>query len=246
MDERIIVSLTTWSARIHNVEINRVSFKKTYKKLLPTLLKYPNDCIINIDDDWLYPSNMIADMINIHRCYPNNPISGNKEFIDVYPCHCGCASLSKASFYGNLNIIDDEVLSNCPSDDAVFTYFALRSGHPYIWTKQLYFTNMQPYNQSCSYSSYDTNEQYISISWEYLTKRFGQIDSFLSLYVSDPMMSLIIKKRQELENSLCMVTGRNEIRQTMSYRIGHFILAPLFFFSSLIKKKNHECTASQL
>ena len=69
----------------HNVIINRVPYKKVYKKIIPTLKLYPNDCIIGIDDDWLYPPTMIEDLWNTHLKYPNNPISGNREFITACP-----------------------------------------------------------------------------------------------------------------------------------------------------------------
>lgn len=62
----------------HHIEVNRVPDTKVYKKLIPTLRKYPNDCIITIDDDFLYPENMIEDFMNIHEKYPHNPISGNR------------------------------------------------------------------------------------------------------------------------------------------------------------------------
>ena len=192
VNERIIVSLTTWEKRIgnipavldtifgqtmrpdivvlnlseglvipdeisnyldtHNVEINRVTYEKVYKKLIPTLIKYPEDCIINIDDDWLYPPKMIEDFWNIHKQYPNNPISGNREFVAGLPCHCGCASLTKAVFLGDLSMIDKDVMHNCPSDDSVYTYFSARSGHPYVWSSGLYHINLQPYNQFDPYT----------------------------------------------------------------------------------------------
>lgn len=69
-------------------------------------------------------------------------------------CHCGCASLTKASFFGDyLEIIDEEVINNCPSDDMTYSYFTNKAGHPYVRTKDLYSTNMIVYNNQDSYSS---------------------------------------------------------------------------------------------
>ena len=47
--------------------------EKSSGKIIPTLKLYPNDCIIGIDDDWLYPPTMIEDLWNTHIKYPNNP-----------------------------------------------------------------------------------------------------------------------------------------------------------------------------
>lgn len=115
----------------HSVEVNRVEDTKVYKKLIPTLKKYPHDCIISIDDDWLYPEGMIEEFVKFHKLYPNNPISGNKEVFCGIQCHCGCASLTKASFWGEyLNMIDGDVIVNCPSDDMVYSYLSTLAGHP--------------------------------------------------------------------------------------------------------------------
>ena len=93
----------------HSIEVNRVPDTKVYKKLIPTLKKFPQDSIISIDDDFLYPSNMIEDFLHIHKLYPNNPISGNDVVQYGMQCHCGCASLMKYCFLGNeIDYIDDE------------------------------------------------------------------------------------------------------------------------------------------
>jgi len=43
---------------------------KSYKKLIPTLIKYPDDVIITIDDDILYPYDMVENLLN---SYKENP-----------------------------------------------------------------------------------------------------------------------------------------------------------------------------
>lgn len=218
----------------HDVEINRVTFEKVYKKLIPTLIKYPEDCIINIDDDWLYPSTMIEDFWNTHVKYPNNPISGNREFINGLPCHCGCASLTKASFFDDLNIIDNEVMNNCPSDDTVFTYFAALSGHPYVWSNGLYHINLQPYNQSNPYTESDLLFNAVGVSWNYLTTRFGEAPTCIELLVDDPMIKAILQKKNEYDKSYSFVQGKREIQKTKSYKLGYFLLKP---FSRLFLNK---------
>ena len=118
--------------RSHNVEINRVADTKVYKKIIPTLKKYPDDCIICIDDDWLYPPQMIEDFMNIHKKYPNNPISGNKFIYKGMQCHCGCASLVKKEYFGEyLDLFDNDIYVNCKSDDVFYTYCAAKNNIPY-------------------------------------------------------------------------------------------------------------------
>lgn len=43
---------------------------KPYKKLIPALKDFPNDVIITIDDDIVYPRDQIATLLRCHRKYP--------------------------------------------------------------------------------------------------------------------------------------------------------------------------------
>jgi hypothetical protein len=215
----------------HKVEVNRVPDTKVYKKLIPTLKKYPNDCIITIDDDFLYPVGMIEEFVSIHNIWPDHPISGNKEFFSGMKCHCGCASLTKACYYGRyLENIDDDVIENCPSDDLVYTYFATKNGHPYINTRGLYFVNMQSYNELEGYSVAMGGGSEIYASFDYLIARFGKIDD----------KALVWRKYLEIVNNetqrdiLCEILdsyykdgvreGCNMIYSTKSYKLGDLIL----------------------
>jgi len=228
--EQLIVSLTTWKARIQNipavldsifaqtlppdlvvlnlafdetvpdnvqtylethpVEVNRVPDTKVYKKLIPTLKKYPYACVVSIDDDWLYPPQMLEEFMRIHRQYPDHPISGNQVTSFRIPCHCGCASLTQSRFFGKyLDWIDDAVIRNCPSDDIVYTYFTKKNGYEYIRTEHLYFENMTPYNADAPYSAADSDTNPVQISWMYLVDRFGpaygkSLRTFLHLFPS--------------------------------------------------------------
>ena len=221
----------------HQVEINIVSLEKVYKKIIPTLKKYPDDCIINIDDDWLYPSTMIEDFWTIHLKYPNNPISGNREFIKGLTCHCGCASLTKASFFDNLDLIDKDVMENCPSDDAVFTYFAARSNRPYVWTDGLYFINLEPFNPNEPYTESDLIVDAVGESWDYLVSRFGDIQPLEELLILDRMILNILQKKQEFEISKAISDGRRSVRSSSAYKTGNFLLKPFFWLS---KKRGKE------
>ena len=280
MEERIIVTLTTWSKRIRNIptvldtiyaqtvvpdivvlnlafdevvpedvqhyldlhmiEVNRVEDTKVYKKLIPTLKKYPNDCVIAIDDDWLYPQGMIAEFVEMHRRFPNNPISGNKEVVCGIQCHCGCASLTKASFFGKyLNVVDNDVISNCPSDDMVYSYLSTLAGHPYYRTKNSYFMNMESFG---AVEGYSDNCQYdpIGTTFEYMKKRFGTIENVMKLYISEESLGELIndihvkgisyyehEKERETED---------RIYASYSFRIGQAIVKPFRWLKGILSK----------
>lgn len=171
LDETIPDELQSY-LDLHQVEVNRVPDTKVYKKLIPTLKKYPDACVVNIDDDWLYPPEMLEEFMRIHQQHPDAPISGNRERAFHLPCHCGCASLTQRKFFGPyLDCIDEEVMQHCPSDDLVYTFFARKNGYTYLRTQHLYFENMTPYHPSAPYSI--PNGTPIYKSWAYLTERFG-------------------------------------------------------------------------
>ena len=225
----------------HNIEVNRVPDTKVYKKLIPTLKKYPNDCIINIDDDWLYPEEMIADFMDIHEKYPEYPISGNRVIYQGMQCHCGCASLTKASFFGEyIDKIDQEIMSNCPSDDMVFTYFANLANHPYIRTKDIYFINMESYNEVEGYSDSIVGNDPIKLTYEYLVKRFDKIDNWLDPYIHNDYLVEIINDICNTKMHIAQNIGANEgalsVYSSFSYRVGHNILEPFIWLKSLLAR----------
>ena len=53
------------------LEINYCKDIKSYTKLIPTLMLYPDACIITIDDDAIYPYDLIENMVNAYRQNPN-------------------------------------------------------------------------------------------------------------------------------------------------------------------------------
>lgn len=212
----------------HHVEINRVPDTKVYKKLIPTMKKYPGDCIITIDDDFLYPRDMIADFMSVHHQYPDFPISGNKTVLWGLQCHCGCASLTKSIYLGDyIDCIDDAVMKNCLSDDLVYSYFSNRNGHPYIRTHEMYFTNMPSYNEGVGYTAVTNAGQGIYDSYKYLVGRFGEIDNCINHYVKDEylngLMDSIVKSYRRMGHQ----EGREYVYSSLSYRLGECILKPL-------------------
>ena len=160
----------------HPVEVNRVENLGVYKKLIPTLRKYPEALVVSIDDDWLYPKGMLADFMRVHRRYPDRPVSGNHVRLFHTFFHCGCASLTRRSFFGAwLDQIDRELMAHCESDDAVYTYFLKRNGYLYAHTRHRYFENMTPYNPVEPFSP--EKAQAPERTWAYLCGRFGEPDA---------------------------------------------------------------------
>ena len=262
MNERVIVSLTTYNKRIenipvvldtifsqtlcpdrvvinlsfdelipeevqryvenHDIEVNYVKDTKVYKKLIPTLKRYPYDCVISIDDDFLYPKTMIEDFMSTHILYPHYPISGNRVVVNGMQCHCGCASLTKAEFLGcYLDQIDDMTMDNCPCDDIVYTYLSNKNSHPYIRTKDMYFLNMPGYNVVESYSSKQIGG--VKKSFDYLNMKFGACPNNLWRYYDGGFDSQIIT--DILESYIEM--GRKDVRSSITYKIGALVLKPI-------------------
>lgn len=195
MNERVIISLTTWGERIGNIPrvlnsifaqtkqphaivlniaddvqipadvasyidshksiiVNRVEDTKVWKKFIPTFSLFPNDCIICIDDDFVYPQGMIEDFMRVHKNYPNNPISGNRVKWFSLDCHCGCASLVMYKWFKPiLRYIDDDVMANCKSSDYTYTYLLASIGIKYVHTGSLYFKNMQAIESKGAWTS---------------------------------------------------------------------------------------------
>ena len=121
----------------NNVEIYRTEDTKVYKKIMHTLRRFPDACVINIDDDIIFKPDLIEKFIKMHNRYPDYPISGNNVYVHGMKCHCGEASLTKLEYFGNyLQEIDNTLICNCPSSDIVYSYFATLAGHPYIEVNQ--------------------------------------------------------------------------------------------------------------
>lgn len=70
------------------IEINIVEDIKSYKKLIPTLIKYPNDYILTIDDDQIYKDGFIKSFYEAMIQYPDciccgvsRTINSNKPYV---------------------------------------------------------------------------------------------------------------------------------------------------------------------
>ena len=136
----------------NGIEVFYTDDTKVYKKFIPTLKRYPKACVINIDDDLIYPPTLIEDFISVHKQCPNNPVCGNHAFLFGRYCHCGEASLTKLEYFGSyINEIDAELMASCSSSDIVFTYLAtwqlwpdIHTYHPEVFTGQITNLSIMP------------------------------------------------------------------------------------------------------
>jgi len=214
--EKIIISMTSWSKRIKNVpivinsilqnsmspdkivlnlslaefpnkeydlpnEITRMQQDgiieigwqegntKAYKKIIPTMIKYPYDAILSIDDDFIYPLDFIETFVNMHKKYPNNPLSGNTIEIYGAKAHCGCASLVKREYYGfYLEELLDEEIIRLGTDDIFYTMCAAINSTRYLYVGKSFFYNMEQLPQIDRLS---TNDECFRMNQTYLIIR---------------------------------------------------------------------------
>lgn len=64
---------------------------KSHKKYYYALKEFPNNLLITIDDDFFYPSNLISDLLELHKKYPKaiccvrgHLMKVNKDILDPY------------------------------------------------------------------------------------------------------------------------------------------------------------------
>ena len=202
-DHEIIVSLTTFGERIHNVHLSIESimqgtlkpnkiilwlaedeFKekklprtlllqqrrgleiaycqdlKSYNKLIPTLLKYPGEAIITIDDDVIYEYDLVERLVNTHIDNPgticscrmhrikldltNKPISYTKWDFCIsdgkisplnFPTGVGGVLYPPNSLASDV-LNKDAINKLCPNADDIWFYaMALIKGTKSIWVK---------------------------------------------------------------------------------------------------------------
>lgn len=152
---RIVVWLdNSWNDNILPQKLIRfknigVEFKycedyKSYKKLIPSLLAYPDDIIITCDDDLFYKKNMVERLLQAHQKHPNTiccqlahgVCSSNRELLpyneweeeifdkdcDVFPLG-GAGCLYKKEFLYE-DVVNYELASTlAPKADDVWFFF---------------------------------------------------------------------------------------------------------------------------
>lgn len=123
-----------------------------WKKILPTIIKYPTACIIGIDDDFIYPSDFIKIFKTTHLIKKNIGLAGNKDTVGGNKAHCGCASLVTYNmFNGSLELLNKSMIDSY-ADDLFYTYAMVKGGNHYEFIGKLFFTNMSSLNPVSPYS----------------------------------------------------------------------------------------------
>ena len=164
-----------------------------FKKLIPTLNRFKNDIIITLDDDILYPSNTIENML---KCYnklgKKNPISFGTKYSDwnitgkVINSHYGGGSIVKYEYFNNkineiyLKTTVDRINKGikCP-DDALYTYAALVNGYKYIRCKDFhidlkYDINLKnPFSDNNSQNNSFLINQYHNVLKRYIENKYN-------------------------------------------------------------------------
>ena len=149
---------------------------KAFKKFIPTMKKYPTDVIIAIDDDFIYPEDLIKTFIDKHKQSPDSPLSGNHFLVNGSNAHCGCASLVKADYYGKYidELLDERVLE-LRMDDIFYEFCAALNGVRYQYVGKLFYTNMRPIHAADGLSDFgrdDANEAMTQYLVQKIKKRY--------------------------------------------------------------------------
>ncbi|MDR1696694.1 MAG: hypothetical protein LBR41_00545 [Rickettsiales bacterium] len=58
---------------------------RSYQKIIPALVDFPDDVIVTVDDDVYYPRNMIARLWRAHKKYPHDVIANRAKIISDAP-----------------------------------------------------------------------------------------------------------------------------------------------------------------
>jgi len=120
---------------------------RTWKKIIPTLKRYPNDAVLCMDDDWIYNKNYIEKLWNKHLEFPNNPITYTNVTNHGFYQHCGIGTIDKACYYDNDidKWLDTEIV-DIRDSDSFMTFMAVRHGNPPISVGEDGVLNAKPYN----------------------------------------------------------------------------------------------------
>lgn len=139
----------------NQIEINWVEENiRQWKKTIPTMFKYPNDCIVCIDDDRKYPKEFLSTLWAEHLKYPNNPITVNAgyRYKGKYLQHAGHGTLDKLEYYNGFKNVLSPELYKLASSDTFFTLIAHNAGHPIRFVGKripiLMYNEKNPLNKS--------------------------------------------------------------------------------------------------
>ncbi|MBQ3415268.1 MAG: hypothetical protein IJH39_08010, partial [Clostridia bacterium] len=200
-----------------------------WKKIIPTMDRFPNDLVFSIDDDIEYPSNYIEEMYKTY-CENNKlyPVVGYEFMIDNNLCHSGPFTLTSKKFYGDLlnNIYNDLILPTIPNkkwqSDIVYYKVLNTLGYKYIKCNKINGNSLysdSDLNKENRYSIWnklfkDSRKENVKLIDEYLKNQIKYTDK--KLIVSLTSYPARIKYVKDVLESL--------INQSVSFSLYHIVL----------------------
>lgn len=185
---------------------------KPYKKIIPTLQRYPNDVIISIDDDIEYPNDFIEHLYNEYVAYDRKiPItSGIYEWENNIYTHYGCFSLLKKEFVGEYldelynNLVLKEGIDKLPFSDPIITYAVLLNGLRYKMTSYFNMSKIREKSEidkknclsergTIEYKNTINNEH--NIIKKYIYDRYGK--KYIDLFDAPIIVNITTYKKRD-------------------------------------------------
>ena len=142
-----------------------------FKKLIPTINRFKSDLIITIDDDVIYPFDLIENVIkNFIKFGSNKPMSFGNKYSDWIinntriNSHFGPCTIVKYEFFQEkLNEMYKETTEELINqnikcfDDLLYTYAALLNGFQYLRIKNYSIKN---YQMNSNFQNFDFSEKF--------------------------------------------------------------------------------------
>ena len=196
-----------------------------FKKLIPTINRFKKDLIITIDDDVIYPYDLIENIIkNFIKFGSNKPMSfGNKNSDWIINetrinSHYGPCTIVKYEFFQEkLNEMYKETTEELINknikcfDDVLYTYAALINGFQYLRIKKYsinnykYKSNFQQYHFSEKYSKkiLSQMEDYHNLLRNYIFEKYNvTIDNLLKKNIIKKFLNIKNFKLKNLYNNI--------------------------------------------
>lgn len=216
---------------------------KVYKKILPTLERFPNSVILGIDDDIEYPKDYIETLYKeFIKNGKRHPIAAfkNKKELDVM-CHSGPFSLVKSEFFGPYlkDLYDNVVMKNgintIYASDDIYFYAALLNGISYKLVDTLILNKMKSLYATSSkvntvnYSSYNKDwhimyKNEISLIRNYIEKTYNKSYKELveNAKIEKPILTVLTmtswsKRIQYVNNSIKKFFSTQTIKPDIFY-----------------------------
>ena len=165
-----------------------------WKKIIPTMNRFPQALVFSIDDDIEYPDNYISEMYNTYcennKCYP---VVAYEFMINDNLCHSGPFTLTSKKFYNDLlNKIYDELIYPTINErkwqsDIVYYKVTNALGYKYIKCENIDGNTLYRKSQINKENKYSTWDK------EYKNERKENID-LINKYIKQQYDFLKCKK----------------------------------------------------